>query len=126
MVVRQCPQVEGILLIPSGGQMRDFCRECLRQNGVQPIEAEDGLEALLIAASHERPVGLFITDIEKSRISGFDLAAMLQSISPEIGLVFLSGSDEEKKRAAASQIRQLRKGCGVAASQTAKVLVAYR
>lgn len=126
MVVQQCPQVEGILLIPSGGQMRDFCRECLRQNGVQPIEAEDRLEALLIAASHERPIGLFITDIENAHISGFELAAMLRSISPEIGLVFLSGSDEEKKRSAASQIRRLRKSSGAAASQATKVLVAHR
>ena len=125
-MVQERPPVEGILLVRNDNQLRDFCRDCLKQHGFRAIEAEDGFEAILIAASHDRPIDLLITDIENARISGIELASMLQSISPEIGLVFLSGSDEEKKRAAASQIRLLRKGCGAAASQATKVLVAHR
>lgn len=90
-------------------QLRDFCRECMKRNGFRTIEAEDGLEALLIAASHDRPVDLFITDIKDPRISGIELASMLHSISPQMRIVVLSGSGEQKRKAVADQIRRASK-----------------
>jgi len=126
MMVQQRPLVEGILLVHSDGRLRDFCRECLKRNGVQAIEAADGLDALLIAASCEKPVDLFITDSEDARISGIDLTSMLQSISPQIRVVVLSGTDEKKREAAVSQISQVRKLCGAVAAQATKFVVTGR
>ena len=126
MVVQERPHVEGILMVRNDTQLRDFCRDCLKQHGFRAIEAEDGFEALLIAASYGRPIDLFITDIENARISGIELASMLQSISPQIQVVCLAGSGDKKRKTAEAQIRQLRKSCGPSPSQTTKVVVTGR
>jgi len=125
-MVQERPPVEGILLVRNDNQLRDFCRDCLKQHGFRAIEAEDGFEAILIAASHDRPIDLLITDIENARISGIELASMLQSISPQVRVVCLAGSGEKKRRIAEAQIRQLRKVCGASASQATKVVVTGR
>jgi len=126
MIVQERPPVEGILLVRDDNRLRDFCRDCLKQHGFRAIEAENGFEAILIAASHDRPIDLFITDVENARISGFELAAMLQSISPRIRVVQLAGSGEKKRQIAEAQIRRLRKVCGDSASQTTKFVVTER
>jgi DNA-binding NtrC family response regulator len=126
MMVQERPPVEGILLLRNDSQLRDFCRDCFKQYGFHAIEAEDGFEALLIAASRNRPVDVFITDIENASISGIELASMLQSISPQIKVVCLTGSGEKKRELALAQIRRLRKACVASASQSTKVVVTWR
>jgi len=126
MIAQQPRLVEGILLVRNDGQLRDFCRDYLRHHGFRMIEAADGLEALLIAASRKRPIGLFITDSENARISGIQLAQMLQSISPQIRVVCLTGSGENARQAAEAQFRGLRKLGSTAAPQTTKVVVTSR
>jgi DNA-binding NtrC family response regulator len=126
MIAEERPPVEGILLVHNDNQLRDFCRDCFKQYGFRTIEAEDGFEALLIAASRERPIGLFITDIENASISGIELPSMLQSISPQIKVVYLTGSGEKKRQLALAQISQLRKAYAVSASQPTKLVVTGR
>jgi len=126
MIAQQRVPVEGILLVRNDDQLRDFCRDYLRRQGFRMIEAADGLEALLIAASRERPIDLFITDTENARISGIQLAQMLQSISPQIRVVCLTGSGENARQAAEAQFRRLRKLGRIAAPQTARVVVTGR
>jgi DNA-binding response OmpR family regulator len=126
MIVQERPPVEGILLMRDDNQLRNFCRDCLKQNGFRAIEADDGFEAILIAASHDRPIDLLITDIENARISGIELASMLQSIAPQIRVIYLAGSGEKKRKIAEAQIRQLRKVCGASASQATKRVVTGR
>jgi len=126
MIGQRSASVEGILLVRNDSELRDFCRNCLKQHGFQALEAEDGFEALLIAASRERPVNLFITDLENPRISGIELTSMLQSVSPQIRMVLLSGSSEKKRQAALAQIRQLRKASCVSASQDTRAVVTRR
>jgi len=126
MIVEERPPVEGILLVHNDNQLRDFCRDCFKQNGFRAIEAEDGFEALLIAASRERPIGLFITDIENASINGIELPSMLQPISPQIKVVYLTGSGEKKRQVALAQISQLRKTFSVSAFQPTKLVVTGR
>ncbi len=123
MVLEQGPPVEGILLVRNDGYLRDFCRECLKQQGFQALEARDGFEALLIAASRRTPVGIFVTDVEDENVSGFALASLLESISPQIQSVVLSGSGENKKKALASEIRRIRQVRRATASQATKRVV---
>lgn len=126
-MVQEGLPVEGILLVRNDNKLRDFCRDCLKQYGFRAFEAEDGFEALLIAASHGRQIDLFITDMENARISGIELASMLQSISPQIQVVCLAGSGDKKRKIAEAQIRQLRKAaCAASAAQTTKVVVTGR
>lgn len=108
MVVHDAPPVEGILLVRGSTPLRDFCRDCMKQYGFRALEAQDGFEALLIAASRTQPVDLFVTDVENAQVSGLDLAAMLKSISPRIKVLILLGSGKNKRKAAALKIRQAR------------------
>ena len=126
MIAEQRLPVEGILLVRNDDQLRDFCRDYLRRHGFQMIEAADGLEALLIAASRKRPIDLFITDIENARISGIQLAQMLQSISPQVRVVCLTGTGENGRHAAEAQFRRLRKLGNTTAPQATKVVVTCR
>ena len=126
MMVQERPPVEGILLLRSDSQLREFCRDCFKQYGFRPLEAEDGFEALLIAASRNRPVDVFITDLENASDSGIELASMLQSISPHIKVVHLTGSGEKKRELALAQIRQLRKASTASAYQSTKLVVTRR
>jgi DNA-binding NtrC family response regulator len=126
MIVQERPPVEGILLVREDNQLREFCRDCLKQHGFRAIEAEDGFEAILIAASRDRSIDLFITDVENARVSGIELASMLQSISPQIRVVCLAGSSEKKRRSAEAQIRKLRTVSSASASQTTKLVVTGR
>jgi DNA-binding response OmpR family regulator len=123
MVVQQRPLVQGILLMRNDNELRDFCRDCLKQHGFQATEAEDGFEALLIAASREQPVDLVITNIEDASVSGIDLEQMLQSVSPQIRVVTLSGSGEKQRQIAAAEIRQMRNACCAAPPESTKVVV---
>ena len=126
MMVQERPPVEGILLLQSDSQLREFCRDCFKQCGFRAIEAEDGFEALLIAASRTHPVDVFFTDMENASVSGIDLASMLRSISPHIKVVHLSGSGEKKKEVALAQIRQLRTAFSASAAASMKVVVSRR
>jgi len=123
MIVQDGPPVEGILLLRRDSQLREFCRDCFKQCGFRAIEAEDGFEALLIAASRNHPIDVLFTDLENASVSGIDLAAMLRSISPHIKVVHLTGSGERKREVALAQIRQLRTAFCAAASQSMKVVV---
>jgi DNA-binding NtrC family response regulator len=126
MIAEERPPVEGILLVHNDNQLRDFCRDCFKQYGFRAVEAEDGFEAVLIAASRERPIGLLITDMENASINGIELPSMLQSISPQIKVVYLTGSSEKKRQLALGQISDLRKAYSVSASQPTKVVVTGR
>jgi|SRR5579871_3748277 len=126
MIAQDRPPVEGIVLIRHDRALREFCRDCLKQQGFRAIEAEDGFEAVLIAASRARPVDLFITDVENGRISGIDLEAMLQSISRQIKVLCLTGSVEKKRQSVATEIIGMRKAALAGASQLTKVVVTGR
>ena len=125
MIVQEGPPVEGILLLRSDSQLREFCRDCFKRYGLRPLEAEDGFEAVLIAASRNRPVDVFITDLENASVSGIELASMLQSISPHIKVVRLTGSGEKQRQLALAQIRELRV-FSASAPQDTKLVVTRR
>jgi len=58
------------------------------------LVATDGLKALELAASYERPVDLLLTDLEMPGMSGLELAANLKTIYPALSVLFMSGRAE--------------------------------
>jgi len=58
------------------------------------LVASDGLKALELAASYERPVDLLLTDLEMPGLSGLELAANLRAIYPALAVLFMSGRAE--------------------------------
>jgi two-component system cell cycle sensor histidine kinase/response regulator CckA len=83
-----------VLVVDDDHQLRSFCGKCLSRNGFRVLQGDDGLEALLIAASHGRPIDVLITDIELPRIRGTELAQAFKLLWPRTRVLYISGSSD--------------------------------
>jgi two-component system cell cycle sensor histidine kinase/response regulator CckA len=88
-----------ILLVEDDDHVRTFCRDCLTQYGFRVLEGDNGLEALLVAATHDGAIDLLITDFEMPRISGTELAHVFKASWPSVSVLYISGSSCEDTRA---------------------------
>jgi DNA-binding NtrC family response regulator len=83
-----------LLVVDDDHQLRKFCGKCLTQNGFKVLEGGDGLEALLIAMSHGRPVDVLITDLELPRLRGTELVRAFKLLWPGTRVLYMSGSSD--------------------------------
>lgn len=84
-----------VLIVEDSPMIRKIVRHALRDEGVDVIEAADGLEAFEILCSRMSAIDLVLTDIEMPVMNGTELC---QRIRRELGLVhlpvvFLTGAD---------------------------------
>ena len=82
---------ETILLVEDEVAVRQSTAEFLRLRGYTILEAKDGLEALTLARKHEARIHLVVTDVVMPNMSGGELAKEIETLRPEIRLVFVSG-----------------------------------
>ncbi|HVA07961.1 MAG TPA: response regulator [Acidimicrobiales bacterium] len=78
-----------ILLVEDERALREIVKRQLTRHGYQVISASDGMEALEAAAG--RDIDLVITDVLMPKMTGNELAAELQDISPNARVIFMSG-----------------------------------
>ena len=86
---------ETVLLVEDEKGVRELAREYLEMTGYTVIEAEDGHTALELAAMHEGPIHLLMTDVVMPGISGRELAGRVKAIRPEIKILFMSGYTDQ-------------------------------
>lgn len=84
-----------VLIVEDSATIRRIVRQALRDEGVDVIEAGDGLEAFDILCSRMSAIDLVLTDIEMPVMGGTELC---RRIRRELGLahlpvVFLTGAD---------------------------------
>jgi CheY-like chemotaxis protein len=84
-----------VLIVEDSPMIRKIVRHALRDEGVDVLEAADGLEAFEILCSRMSTIDLVLTDIEMPVMNGTELC---QRIRRELGLihlpvVFLTGAD---------------------------------
>ncbi len=84
---------ETILLVENEAVVRELTVQILQADGYEILEAESGTEALRIAAEHQAPIHLLLTDVVMPGISGPELADQLRLHHPDIRVLFLSGHD---------------------------------
>ncbi len=65
-------------------------REALEAAGYGILEAPGGAEALQLAARHDGPIHLLVTDVVMPGMSGRELAAALVTTHPEIRSLYMS------------------------------------
>ena len=86
---------ETILLVEDAPRVRAVVREILEMQGYEVIEARQGAEALALAAAHEGPIHLLITDVVMPEMSGRELAQRLVPLRPEMNVLYISGYTDD-------------------------------
>lgn len=82
---------ETIILVEDEPAILTTTAAILEMHGYTVLKAETPGEALKIASGHAGQIQLLLTDVIMPGMNGRDLAGRLQSIHPEVKLLFMSG-----------------------------------
>jgi CheY-like chemotaxis protein len=85
-----------VLLVEDASAVRLFAARTLGTYGYTVLQAENGAEALQIAA--HQPFDLLLTDVVMPGMNGVDLAAQVAAAHPGARLLLMSGYDESRSR----------------------------
>jgi signal transduction histidine kinase/ActR/RegA family two-component response regulator len=86
---------EKVLLTEDEEPVRRLTRVILEINGYQVLEAASGDEALSIYKEQQGRIDLIITDVVMPGISGPELVQSLETLSPGIKVLYLSGYTDD-------------------------------
>ncbi|MGB0035543.1 MAG: PAS domain S-box protein [Candidatus Acidiferrales bacterium] len=86
---------ETILLVEDEKGVRELTREYLQTSGYTVIEAENGTNALELAAQHKGEIQLLMTDVVMPGISGRELADRISRMRPGIKILYMSGYTDQ-------------------------------
>jgi two-component system cell cycle sensor histidine kinase/response regulator CckA len=92
---RNTEGTEMILLVEDEDSVRGLTRRILEYAGYTVLVARDADEALRVSAQHDEPVDLLLTDVIMSGLSGPRLAETLLGLRPSIGVLYMSGYNED-------------------------------
>jgi CheY-like chemotaxis protein len=84
--------VPTILVVDDNDSVRAVTRRFLEIAGYQIYEAADGLKAWHVLADSAL-LDAVVTDLEMPGMNGWQLAACLTMVSPDLPVLFISGSD---------------------------------
>ena len=82
-------KTEVILLVDDESGMRASCRKILAADGYDVIEADNGFEALILAAERHGHVDLLLTGAALPGISGARLAHAFELLWPTVPVLYL-------------------------------------
>lgn len=86
---------ETILLVDDATPLRELTRRILEDSGYTVLDSGDPGEALRIAAEHEGPLPLMITDVVMPGFSGSVLAERVAEVRPETKVLYASGYNDD-------------------------------
>jgi two-component system cell cycle sensor histidine kinase/response regulator CckA len=86
---------ETVLLVEDDRVARALLFDVLTQHGYDVLVASDGEEALAVAAEADVPPDLLITDVVMPVIGGRVLAERMQSVHPEMRVIYISGYTQD-------------------------------
>ena len=84
-----------LLLVEDAGHVRDLVRDILEEFGYRVLEAANGAEALSVAAAHDGPIDLLLSDMVMPGMNGRKLADAIRAVRPAIRVLFMSGYTED-------------------------------
>ncbi|MEO7083975.1 MAG: PAS domain S-box protein [Gemmatimonadaceae bacterium] len=84
-----------VLLVEDDEPVRRAVRRMLERFGHLVLEAVDGEAGLVVAAEHEGPIDVVVTDLMMPRLNGRAFAAALEKMRPGIPVVFTSGYTDD-------------------------------
>ena len=80
-----------VLVVDDDIAIRTVVRRTLAQDGFTVLEAASAEEALAICKRHKNPINLMLTDMVLPKMNGIDLAGHMESMHPDIKVLFMSG-----------------------------------
>jgi DNA-binding NtrC family response regulator len=80
--------------------VRELLWKILTDHGHTVLEARHGRDALTLAASHEAPIHLLVTDVVMPEMGAGELAEQLLATRPDLRVLYISGytNDEIVRR----------------------------
>lgn len=87
-----------ILVLDNDGITLNSTARILRREGYDVYEAETPAQARIIVDGLRKPVALLICDLDLNGIHGRDAANALQSLRPDMRVLFMSGGDSVQFR----------------------------
>jgi len=82
---------ELVLVVEDEDELRRLAVRELEERGYLVLAAANGVEALAVARSLERPVDLLVTDVVMPEMNGVELAESLVDLWPGLSVLFMSG-----------------------------------
>ncbi len=82
---------ETVLLVEDEESYLDIVRKMLESLGYQVLAVDKPSKAIQTAEEHSGKIRLLMTDVILPEMNGWELAKALKSLSPKIGLLFMSG-----------------------------------
>jgi CheY-like chemotaxis protein/two-component sensor histidine kinase len=86
---------ETILLVEDDQAVRELVFMVLQTQGYTVLKAENGRQALQVAAGYSHLIHMVVTDVVMPGMTGPDLAQQLLKIRPNLKLLFMSGYTDE-------------------------------
>ena len=86
---------EMVLVVEDEDLVRTAAKRILERSGYRVLLAASGDEALALAAQHEGPIDLLLTDVIMPRMNGRQLADEMVKVRPGIIVLFTSGYTED-------------------------------
>lgn len=80
-----------VLLVEDEGAVRAAVLDWLQQVGYRVLEAADGDAALKLAAAHDGPINLILTDVKMPGMTGWRLTEELARTREPIPVIYMSG-----------------------------------
>jgi DNA-binding response OmpR family regulator len=91
-----------LLVVENEAAIVALVRKALERHGYVVLTAESGSEALRLAATHQGPINLLITDVVMPDMRGPELARRLVAERPDMPTLFMSGYMDDALGEAAS------------------------
>ena len=82
---------ETVLLVEDEDDVRRVATRILKSYGYSVLEANEGKEALKVAAAHSGPIHILVTDVVMPGINGRELATLLHLERPDVRALYVSG-----------------------------------
>jgi PAS domain S-box-containing protein len=86
---------ETLLLVEDDPEVRKVMARALRVAGYTVVEAEDGEQALFVAAAQRGKIDALVTDVVMPRMGGPELVTRLRRMRPGLRVLFASGYTEQ-------------------------------
>lgn len=94
------PKILSVMIVDDSPSVRKINSKLIKNAGMQPFIARDGLEALEVLQLFQEPPDIILTDVEMPRMNGYELLAALkaQSNLRDVPVIMITSRAGEKHR----------------------------